>query len=115
VGVDAGVMIGGLIIGSGESPLIVVRAIGPSLASAGITNPLLDPVLELFDSNGTSVAMNDDWRDGPPAGLTATLLAPSDDREAAMIVPLATGFYTAIVRGKDGATGVALVEAYPIR
>lgn len=115
VGVDTDVMIGGLIIGSGESPLFAVRAIGPSLTSEGVANPLLDPTLEVFDSNGTRIGLNDDWKEGQPSGLKSVLLAPKDDREAAMIVPLATGNYTIVVRGKGTATGVALVEAYPIR
>src|SRR6185295_808552 len=62
VGTGDNVMIGSLIIGSGDSPIIVLRAIGPSLASSGIANPLLDPTIELHDGNGATLAFNDDWR-----------------------------------------------------
>ena len=109
-------MIGSLIVGSGDSPIIVLRAIGPSLASSGIANPLLDPTIELHDGNGASLASNDDWRNPQLQAVYATLLPPSDDRESAIVAPfLAPGNYTAIVRGKGDTTGVALVEAYRIQ
>ena len=115
VGSGNNVLIGGLIIGNGEPPVIVLRAIGPTLSNFGITQPLLDPTLELRDSNGALIAFNDDWNDNTPTAVKATLLKPSDNRESAIVVSLATGNYTAIVRGKNGTTGVALVEAYRLR
>lgn len=115
VGTGDNVMIGGLIVGNGDSPILVLRAIGPSLASSGIANPLPDPTLEIYDSNGALLVLNDDWTDFNTQAVNATLLAPSDDREAAFVAAFLTpGAYTAIVRGKAGATGVALVEAYRI-
>jgi hypothetical protein len=93
----------------------VLRAIGPSLANSGIANPLLDPTIELRDGNGALLAFNDDWRSPQLQAVYATLLAPSDDRESAIVAPfLAPGNYTAVVRGKADTTGVALVEAYRI-
>src|SRR5204863_4914686 len=62
VGAGDNVMIGGIIIGNGDSPIMVFRAVGPSLASFGIANPLLDPTLQLFDANGTVIASDDDWK-----------------------------------------------------
>jgi len=116
VGTGDNVMIGSLIVGSGDSPIIVLRAIGPSLANSGIANPLLDPTIELHDSNGGAVGFNDDWRSSQLQAVYATLLAPTDDRESAIVAPfLALGSYTAIVRGKADTTGVALVEAYRIQ
>jgi hypothetical protein len=112
VGTGDNVMIGGVIIGSGEFPLVVVRALGQTLTAAGITEPLLDPTLELFDQNGTVLDFNDNWKDGQPQAIVATELAPSDDRESAIVAFLAPGNYTAVVRGKNDTTGVALVEAY---
>src|SRR6266480_4901219 len=112
VGTGDNVLIGGLIIGNGEPPVIVLRAIGPTLSSFGITQPLQDPTLELRDANGALIAFNDDWNDNTPTGIKATLLNPTDNRESAIIASLAAGNYTAIVRGKNGTTGVALVEAY---
>jgi len=106
------VMIGGFIItGSGQKN-VIVRAIGPSLAQRGITNPLLDPTLELHNGNGAVIAFNDNWRDTQQAEIQATGLAPTDDRESAIVRSLAPGNYTAIVRGKNNTIGVALVEVY---
>jgi phospholipase/lecithinase/hemolysin len=115
VGSGNNVLIGGLIIGSGEPPVIVLRAIGPTLSSFGITQPLQDPTLELRDANGALIAFNNDWADNTPTAVKATLLKPSDSRESAIVASLASGNYTAIVRGKNGTTGVALVEAYRLR
>lgn len=115
VGTGDNVMIGSLIVGSGDSPIFVLRAIGPSLANSGIANPLLDPTIELHDGNGSSLGFNDDWRSPQLQAVYATLLAPTDNRESAIVAPfLAPGNYTAVVRGKADTTGVALVEAYRI-
>ena len=114
VGTGDDVMIGGLIMRDGDNAIVVVRAIGPSLSSLNVANPLLDPTLELFDGNGTSLAFNDDWEDGQPQAVSATQLAPTDNRESVIAAFLAPGNYTAVVRGKADATGVALVEVYRI-
>src|SRR5213082_1159589 len=115
VGTGDNVLIGGLIIGNGEQPLIVVRAIGPTLGSFGITQPLQDPTLEVRDANGGLISFENDWQDNTPTAVKAVLLQPQDSREAAVVLSLPAGNYTAIVRGKNGTTGVALVEAYRIR
>jgi len=114
VGAGDNVMIGGLIVGSGDNPIVVVRAIGPSLANSGIGGPLLDPTIELHDGNGAVVGLNDNWKDGQLQAVQATQLAPTDDRESTIVAFLAPGNYTAVVRGKDSTTGVALVEAYRV-
>jgi phospholipase/lecithinase/hemolysin len=114
VGTGDDVMIGGLIVGSGESPIVVIRAMGPTLASAGIAEPLLDPTLELHDQDGALLASNDNWKQGQPQSVIATQLAPGDDREAVIVAFCPPGNYTAVVRGKNDATGVALVEAYRV-
>ena len=84
------------------------------LASSGIANPLLDPTIELYDGNGAVIGFNDDWKDGQTQAVCATQLAPTDDRESAIVAFLDPGNYTAIVRGKNGTTGVAVVEAYRV-
>lgn len=114
VGTGDNVLIGGLIIASGESALTVLRAIGPSLSNSGITQPLLDPVLELHDANGALLITNDDWNDSTPTAVKATNLQPTDQHESAIVVSLAPGGYSAIVRGKNSTTGVALLEAFRI-
>lgn len=109
------VMIGGFIYAGGASgSKVVVRAIGPSLAAAGVANPLQNPTLDLLDGNGNVVASNDDWQQSNQVRtITATGLQPTAPEESAVYLSgLPTGAYTAIVRGKDGGTGVGLVEAY---
>jgi hypothetical protein len=109
------VMIGGFIyLGGAGSTNVVIRAIGPSLAQAGISNPLNDPTLELHDGNGATIASNDDWKSSPDAATLQRLgFALSNDAESAIYrTGLARGAYTAIVRGKNGGVGVGVVEAY---
>ena len=107
------VMIGGFIVGGRDQPTsVVVRAIGPSLASFGIGDVLSDPMLEVYDGNGALLAQDDDWRMYQEAQLVQTGLAPTDDRESAMLLSLQPGAYTAIVRAKSDASGVGLVEVY---
>ncbi len=115
--VDTGdnVMIGGVIIGEGSTGAmarIIVRAIGPSLAAAGVSGALQDPMLELRNANGSLVAQNDDWRSDQEQAIIATTVPPTDNREAAIVATLPAGNYTAVLRGKNNTTGVALVEAY---
>ncbi len=118
VGLDNDVMIAGVIVGqspNGSSSTMLVRAIGPSLAAHGIGDPLLDPSLELHDANGGLVAHNDDWRIGQEQSIKDTAIPPEDDRESALVQVLPAGNYTAIVAGKNGATGVALIEIYNLQ
>ena len=95
---------------------VLVRALGPSLASQGVSGALQDPVLELHDTNGTLV-MNDNWKDASNAAEIQATLPPPDDRESAIIATLApsNAGYTAVVRGAGGTTGVALVEVYALQ
>jgi hypothetical protein len=115
VGSGDNVMIGGVIIGNGDNPIMVFRALGPSLAGFGVANPLLDPTLGLFDGNGNQIASNDDWKIPQIQAVRAVNLAPTDDRESAIVSTfLSPGQYTVIVRGKNNTTGVALVESYRV-
>lgn len=114
--VDTGenVMIGGFILGGNESKKIIVRAIGPSLANSGVVKPLNDTVLELHNGNGDAIESNNDWKDKQQTEIQNTGIPPTDDRESAIVAVLPSGSYTAIVRGANGSTGVALVEAYQL-
>ena len=120
VDTDENVMIGGFIVGAGEgvgaagSARVLLRGIGPSLAQSGVNGALQDPELVLVDGNGDVLAFNDDWRQAQQAEIEATGIAPSDSREPAIVAGLPHGNYTAIVRGKDRTTGVAVVEAYKL-
>ena len=103
-------MIGGVIVG-GDGPVnVLVRAIGPELTARGVVGALADPTLELHDSNGDLLVSNDDWKSDQERKISDSGVPPSDPRESAIVRMLNPGAYTAVVRGKDQTTGVALVE-----
>jgi hypothetical protein len=115
VGTGDNVGIGGFII-TGTAPMhVLIRAIGPSL-SPGIPDPLADPVLELHGPGAFVTITDDNWRDDPvqEAAIIATGIAPTNDFEAAIDATLSPGNYSAIVRGKNNTSGVALVEVYDL-
>jgi hypothetical protein len=95
---------------------VLLRAIGPSLAQSGVPNPLADPVLELHGPGGFATITNDNWRDDPvqEALIIADGIPPTNDLESAIDATLNPGAYTAIVRGKNNTSGVALVEVYDL-
>jgi hypothetical protein len=111
VGTGDNVLIGGFIIGpdAGGNARVVVRGIGPSLAS--VANRLQDPVVELHGGNGALLASNDDWKTNE-AEVRATGLPPTDDHESALVADLLPGNYTLVLRGKNNTAGVGLVEIY---
>ena len=86
----------------------------PSLASAGVTTSLANPTLSLRDANGNVVTNNDNWQDSQQADIAATGMAPPNTKESAILALLAPGSYTAIVTGKNGTTGVGLIEFYSL-
>lgn len=106
------VMIAGFVVGGNAPTDLIVRALGPTLADFGVSGVLADTVLELRNGSGTLVAQNDNWQSDQAAGIQATGYAPPNASEAAILATLAPGNYTAIVRGKNGTTGIGLVEVY---
>jgi len=118
------VMIGGFIVQGAEPKRVIIRAIGPELAQYGVPNALGNPTLELHDGNGALIASNDNWQQTIIGGIITSDQrsdirnsghAPGDGRESAIIAELPAGSYTAIVRGVDDTTGVALAEVYDLR
>src|SRR5436853_341894 len=111
----AGVTIGGFIVTGTASKQVVVRGLGPTLGQPpfNVPNVLADHTLNLHDST-SSIATNDNWRDTQQAAIQATGLAPPNDAESAILITLQPGNYTAILAGKNGTTGVGLVEVYDI-
>lgn len=108
-------LIAGFIVTGNESKTVVLRALGPSLATDGLTGTLGDPVITLFDDTGQSLATNDDWATGSDAGeIAGEGLAPLDSSESALQMTLAPGAYTAVVSGKEPTPGIALVEVYDV-
>ncbi|MDQ2918416.1 MAG: matrixin family metalloprotease, partial [Verrucomicrobiota bacterium] len=106
------VMIAGFIVGSGGNKELIIRALGQSLGS-NVSNPLSDPMVSIYNANGVVLQSNDDWQQDPYAStIAARGFAPHFPKESATLITLGPGIYTAIVSGVNGATGVALVEAY---
>ena len=108
------VMIGGFINTGGDPAKLLLRAIGPSLATAGVSEVLNDPFLELHNGNGDIIFTNNNWRDTQQEDIQALGLAPKDDRESAILITLTGGSYTAIVKGADGGMGNGLIELYKL-
>jgi hypothetical protein len=113
VGTGQGQLIGGFII-TGGPKLVMIRAMGPSLAAAGVSPALANPSLTLY-AGGTQLASNDDWKTNANlADITASGIAPTDDLEAALLIRLEPGAYTTVVSGAGATTGIGLVEVYEI-
>jgi len=112
----ANVGIGGFIVTGSAPKRVILRAIGPSLVGFGIPigNVLADPVLELHGPGAFVTITNNNWRDTQEAEIQATGVPPTNDFESAIVVTLTPGSYTAIVRGNNGTSGVALVEVYDL-
>jgi len=108
--------IGGFIIMGTAPKHILLRTIGPSLAQSGVPDALADPVLELHGPSAFTTITNDNWRDDPlqESAIIATGIPPSNNLESAIDTTLNPGAYTAIVRGKNNTSGVALVEVYDL-
>ncbi len=112
VGTGENVLIAGFIIGGSTHKTVALRALGPSLAAAGVSQPLADPKVNLYGASGL-LASNDNWRDGALKELLDLQLAPTRDIEAGMVITLPPGRYSVVVQG--GATpGVALLEVYDV-
>ena len=105
------VMIGGFIVLGPQKQTVIIRALGPSLP---VNGKLADPMLELVNNNGTTLATNDDWRSDQEAEIIATGVPPQDKLESAIVRELSPGLYTAIVRGVAESSGVGLVEIYAL-
>jgi hypothetical protein len=105
-------MIAGFIITGNTSKAVVLRGMGPSLASFGIPDILFDPVLDLRASNSSLILSNDNWKDTQRSQIEGTLFQPSDDRESVIVATLVTANYTAVLTGKNNTTGVGIIEVY---
>jgi hypothetical protein len=108
--------IGGFIISGSAPKHVVLRAIGPSLTQFGVPNALADTLLELHGPGTFTTINNDNWQDDPAqrAAILAAGLAPTNNLESAIDATLSPGAYTAVVRGKNNTTGVALIEVFDV-
>jgi plastocyanin len=107
---SSGVIVAGFIVTGTGSKTVVLRGLGPTLTQFGVSGVLADPFLSLFDGNGNVLYNNDNWKDTQQATIQTTGLAPPNDLESAILRTLPPGNYTAILSGKNGTTGVGLVE-----
>jgi len=115
VGVGEDVLIGGFILQGNAAKKVIIRALGPSLAGAGVAEALQDPVLTLYNGTGDIVATNDNWQNSPnKQAIIDSGLAPRNSHESAIVRILAPGNYTAIVRGVKSTTGIGLLEVYDL-
>lgn len=116
VGTGEDILIGGFISSQGGSSRVAIRGRGPSLAGPGVTQPLEDPTLTLFDRNGTAITSNDDFGSSPEQvmELESLGLDPEDPREAAIVITLPADRYTVHLSGENGGTGVGQIEIYAI-
>ena len=105
--------IAGLIITGSAPKRVIVRAVHCMVCIPEIS-PLTDPVLELHGPGGFATITNDDWRDTQETEIIATGLAPDNNSDSAIVVTLSPGSYTAVVRGKNNTSGVAVVEVYDL-
>ncbi len=106
----SGVMIGGFIVTGANAKRVVLRGLGPSLTGNGVTGPLSDPVLQLFDSAGVLVETNDNWSLPSVPGD----LMPSNPQESLLTAILPAGNYTAILSGVNAGLGIGLFELYDV-
>jgi type VI secretion system secreted protein VgrG len=106
------VSIAGFIITGNAPKKVIVRGIGPSLP--GLSPLLADPMLELHGPNGALLASNDNWKESQQAEIENSTLAPTDDSESAIVATLTPGNYTAVLSGRNGTTGIGLVEMYDL-
>jgi hypothetical protein len=108
------VLIGGFIVTGTDPKKVIVRALGPSITNNGVPVPgrLADPILELHDGN--TVVTNDDWKSDQQTEIAATGVAPTNDKESAIVGTLSPGTYTVVMRGVGGTTGIGVVEVYDL-
>jgi hypothetical protein len=116
VGTGSNVLITGLVLKGEGQKSYLVRGVGPTLASFGVSGALADPTLSVFNGQGVVVASNDDWNSS-----LATIFAsagafalPSGSHDAALVITLSAGSYTFQISGVGGTSGVALVEVYEL-
>ena len=110
------IAIGGFIVRGAGPKRVIIRGIGPSMTSGGMPVPgrLENPFLQLYNSAGVQVFSNDNWRDSQEQQVKDTGLAPTHNLESAIVATLATGNYTAVLRGAQNTTGIGLVEIYDL-
>lgn len=116
---DSSVVISGIVVSGLAPKKLLIRAVGPTLSNFGLTNALANPKLRIVDSANQEVASNDDWQSNANvsditsvAAAVGAFVLPDNSKDAALLVTLQPGAYTALVESADGTPGVTLVEVY---
>ncbi len=107
-------LIAGFVISGNQAKKVIVRALGPTSEHFGVSGALADPTMTIVNSSNVVVASNDNWRDTQQSEIAASGYAPPNDLESAIIATLPPGSYTAVVTGKNGGTGIGLVDLYQL-
>lgn len=107
-------MIAGFVVADGSKGMMI-RVLGSSLSSAGVSGTLADPYMEIYDSANKLITTNDDWASAPTFNKIPSDRAPKNAKECGLILTLVPGAYTVVVSGVGGTTGVVIVEAYEVR
>jgi hypothetical protein len=116
IGTNTGVLIGGFILQGATPTTLVLRAIGPFLSSVGIIGALQNPLLELKDASGATLASNDNWQSGPDAFAIQRIgLALNHPNESALRATVSSGAYTVILSGVGQTSGIGVVEVYDLQ
>ena len=113
-GLANGILTAGVVVSGNAPKRVLIRAVGPTLGSFGVTGFLTDPTVRVLDARGASVGVNDNWSSALSATFTQVGAFPlaAGSRDAALVATLPPGGYTAIVSGAATTSGVALVEVY---
>jgi photosystem II stability/assembly factor-like uncharacterized protein len=122
VGTGDNILIGGFILSGPGNKTVILRAIGPSLSGI-IPGAMADPTLELRNAAGNIIGTNDNWKVTNVGGvitgnqffaIKSSGVAPANDNESAIVASLPPGNYTAVLRGANNSTGIAVIEGYDL-
>ena len=104
----------GFVLSGSESKRVLIRAIGPTLSTFGVVNPVSDPTLILYDPRGVIIGSNDDWQSSNASTMASSgaFALPAGSRDAVIVVTLVPGAYTTAARGFGNASGMVLIEVY---
>ncbi len=111
--------IGGFVIEGTAPRTVLIRGDGPVLSAFGVSSPLPDPVLTVYDSSGTVVSTNTGWTTNTNSTAIATaaletgaFALPNSGQDSALLLTLQPGAYTVQITSAKGNSGIALFEAY---
>jgi hypothetical protein len=116
VGTGDNILIAGFVVDGSAAKTLLIRGVGAKLAEFGVADVLTDPKLEIYNAAGLKIAENDSWNAllQPLARSVGAFDLTLGSRDAALLLTLAPGTYTAQISGSGGTTGEAIVEVYEV-